>query len=454
MKRRFEPDVIDLTREPEPSRKKKAWTAAESGKSAHKARGNGSNQHHHWLGFRNLNNWGTPRRHDVSETHDFSEFPGNDVFTHPSDNFRMLLNPNPDDFQIVAQELSASIPQNIVHTGGSEWSRLTGSILREYSRRQQTLETMVQKIELWKEMYRVIRREFDCGLCIFGSTFNGFGGKNCDVDMCLFPFGADGYQDKQKLNIVRQLLRKYCRHFIHGNIELIPAKVPILKFKDKAGDLEVDLSVDNPTSIRNTHLLYYYSRCDYRVRPLVLAVKIWAKSHGINEARNQTLSSYSLTLMMIHYLQRTTPPVLPCLHNMYPNIFNPDSNIFNLDYTDTPAFRSDNTQSLGSLIAGFFSYYSGEGFDTRRDVASVRTGRILDGRDCEEYARRNKNGPGQWTANILIEEPFDRTNAARAVCSADKWKLVKSVFKETKEFLKKSRTEHLSFHDLLSSSPR
>lgn len=45
-----------------------------------------------------------------------------------------------------------------------------------------------------------------------------------------------------------------------------------------------------------------------RVRPLVLAVKLWAKHHRINEAKNQTLSSYTLTLMVIHYLQSGTSP--------------------------------------------------------------------------------------------------------------------------------------------------
>ena len=37
------------------------------------------------------------------------------------------------------------------------------------------------------------------------------------------------------------------RHFIRGGIELISAKVPILKFFDREGRLEVDLSVNNPT---------------------------------------------------------------------------------------------------------------------------------------------------------------------------------------------------------------
>jgi len=325
--------------------------------------------------------------------------------------------------------------------------------MSEYSRSQQKLETMLQKIKLWKELYRVIMKEFDCGIFIFGSTFNGFGGKDCDMDMCLFPHGADGFQDKQKLNIVRRLLRHHCSHFIRGDIELIPAKVPILKFKDREGDLEVDLSVDNPTSIRNTHLLYYYSKCDYRVRPLVLAVKRWAKHHGINEARNQTLSSYTLTLMVLHFLQAaTTPRVIPCLHNVYPHIFSSYSDIFSLDYTDTPRFRSENTQAAGDLLVAFFNYYADDkAFNARCDVASVRTGLRLSGRECEEYARCQKIAPGQWSAMVLVEEPFDRTNAARAVCSAVKWKLIQSVFQSTCAFLESTNIKNITFDDFLRS---
>ena len=36
--------------------------------------------------------------------------------------------------------------------------------------------------------------------------------------------------------------------------------MPILKFFDRHGGLEVDLSVNNPTSIRNTHMLFCYSQ--------------------------------------------------------------------------------------------------------------------------------------------------------------------------------------------------
>jgi DNA polymerase sigma len=41
------------------------------------------------------------------------------------------------------------------------------------------------KIRLWKEIYHALRQEFDCGLFVFGSTFNGFGLEESDMDMCL-----------------------------------------------------------------------------------------------------------------------------------------------------------------------------------------------------------------------------------------------------------------------------
>lgn len=67
--------------------------------------------------------------------------------------------------------------------------------------------------------------------------------------------------------------------------------------------MEIDLNVNNSVGIRNTQLLNCYSRLDWRVAPLALAVKAWAEHHGINQAKFMTLSSYSLVLMLIHYLQ-------------------------------------------------------------------------------------------------------------------------------------------------------
>lgn len=104
--------------------------------------------------------------------------------------------------------------------------------------------------------------------------------------------------------------------------------MPILRitFNAPFEDITVDLNANNPVGIKNTHLLYYYAHCkslflqirvknikmcnlfkniqgDWRVRPLVMIVKEWGRRQGINDASRSTLSSYSLVLMVIHYLQ-------------------------------------------------------------------------------------------------------------------------------------------------------
>lgn len=86
-------------------------------------------------------------------------------------------------------------------------------------------------------------------------------------------------------------------------IELINARVPLLKFRDIQNNINVDLNVHNIVGIRNTRLLKAYSDCDDRFPKLVLAVKRWAKSNDINSAHRKTLSSYSLALMVVHFLQ-------------------------------------------------------------------------------------------------------------------------------------------------------
>ncbi len=67
---------------------------------------------------------------------------------------------------------------------------------------------------------------------------------------------------------------------------------------------------------------------------------------------------------------------------------------------------------LGELLIEFFRHYTHR-VDFSNDVMSVRQGRILANRECEHFATDNGLQRGQWAAYICVEEPFDRTNAAR-----------------------------------------
>ena len=79
--------------------------------------------------------------------------------------------------------------------------------------------------------------------------------------------------------------------------------------------------------------------------------------------------------MILHYLQcGTTPPVIPSLQNVYPNIFYSGSDVSRLPFwSKVPVFTSSNTQSLGDLLHGFFWYYN-QIFDFTADCGSVRCG--------------------------------------------------------------------------------
>ena len=178
----------------------------------------------------------------------FANFPSPDVFSHPSRQFRSRFRPDPEDFRPVVDSLCAlsTVPVEPESTRGGQWARLTRDLLRFFNNTRQERRLLDRKIELWSELYRCLHQDLECGLAVTGSTFNGFGGAGADLDMCLYPQGP-AVSDKQWLSMVRKLLKKKCRKFIRGDIQLINAKVPILKFHDDFGGLEVDLSVNNPT---------------------------------------------------------------------------------------------------------------------------------------------------------------------------------------------------------------
>jgi len=100
---------------------------------------------------------------------------------------------------------------------------------------------------------------------------------------------------------------------------------------------------------------------DWRLRPLAIVVKLWAQHHNINDARNSTISSYSLVLMVIHFLQSAiSPSVLPCLHQKYPEKFQTLHDITTIDMMERldTDWKSENYQSLGELFLRFLDYYS------------------------------------------------------------------------------------------------
>ncbi|CAG5127641.1 unnamed protein product, partial [Candidula unifasciata] len=293
-----------------------------------------------------------------------------------------------------------------------------------------------RKLRLRKCIMAIVGSAFpNCSLFIVGSSMTGFATKGSDVDMCLMISQEEIDQRRDAsiiLNSISKALRQ-CSCLDHRQV--IKAKVPILKFFDRVSGVDCDLNVNNLIGVRNTHLLRFYAYMDWRVRPLMLFIKKWARYQDINDASKQTISSYSLTLMLIHYLQvGVSPPVVPCLQETKPELFDPSLDVRQLSLNFEPYldFVSENRATLGELFLGFLDYYANQ-FSFEDQIISVRLGRLL---TLDEVA--SAGNTMQWKF-LNIEEPFEKTNTARSVYDKFVFTRVQRVFKSSHQTLDKTR---------------
>ncbi|KAK6171975.1 hypothetical protein SNE40_018389 [Patella caerulea] len=320
---------------------------------------------------------------------------------------------------------------------GGALPEVTNSIWRYFLQNQQSEEVYQKKILLRKCLYAVLQGVFPyCGLYIVGSSMNGFGNTRSDMDLCLMVSNKIIDQKREATDILFNIHRALRKCSFISNANVIRAKVPILKFRDKISTVDCDLNINNSVGIRNTHLLKYYACMDWRVRPLMLFIKHWARYHDINDARKTTISSYSFGLMLIHYLQDgCDPPVLPALHKLHPEMFSSTSDIRQLKLNENLKFETKNNQSLGELFLGFLDYYSNK-FDYENFAISVRLGSKIPKRVIAQQTDNIR----QWKY-LCIEEPFDLSNTARAVYDDYAFIRIRRVFRVS--FHKLNQKKHI-----------
>ncbi|KAH8337072.1 hypothetical protein KR074_012240, partial [Drosophila pseudoananassae] len=341
-----------------------------------------------------------------------------------------------------------------------KYDDLSVEIWKRFRDAQQTHKKFKVKMRLWRYLFLWMNQPMfeRYRICLVGSTITGFGTDSSDIDMCLLPEQLTHRNQSQHqiqhqfhnekrtdalliLSLINVVLkdtgktRIFCWRAVFywlftevfHDFNLIEARVPILRFKDTLHGIEVDLNFNNCVGIKNTYLLQLYAQLDWRTRPLVVIVKLWAQYHDINDAKRMTISSYSLVLMVLHYLQYgCIPHVLPCLHSLYPEKFHLDQqDCLDLDLIEPiEPYQTHNTQTLGEHLLGFFKYYSN--FDFRNYALSIRTGGVLPVSTCR-LAKSQKNDVYQWK-ELNIEEPFDLSNTARSVYDYATFERVKYIF--------------------------
>ncbi|XP_013046323.1 poly(A) RNA polymerase GLD2 isoform X2 [Anser cygnoides] len=231
------------------------------------------------------------------------------------------------------------------------------------------------RIELQREIQRIFPKS---RLFLVGSSLNGFGTRSSDGDLCLVVKDEPVNQKTEARHVLSLVLKLFTTKLscYIERPQLIRAKVPIVKFRDKVSCMEFDLNVNNIVGIRNTFLLRTYA--------------------------------YTLP-----------EPILPSLQKKYPESFDPTMQLHLVHQVPCtiPPYLSKNESSLGDLLIGFFKYYATE-FDWSHQMISVREAKAIPRPDG--VAWRNKF--------ICIEEPFDGTNTARAVHEKQKFDFIKNEF--------------------------
>lgn len=69
--------------------------------------------------------------------------------------------------------------------------------------------------------------------------------------------------------------------------------------------------------MKSTELLYLYGELDPRVRFLVFTVRCWARAHNItSNIPGAWITNFSLTVMVLFFLQKRNPPIIPTLDHL------------------------------------------------------------------------------------------------------------------------------------------
>ncbi|KAL4698381.1 hypothetical protein H8959_011038 [Pygathrix nigripes] len=276
----------------------------------------------------------------------------------------------------------------------------------------------------------------DCVVRPFGSSVNTFGKLGCDLDMFLdldetrnlstHKTSGNFLMEFQVKNVpseriatqkILSVIGECLDHFGPGCVgvqKILNARCPLVRFSHQASGFQCDLTTNNKIALTSSELLYIYGTLDSRVRALVFGIRCWARAHSLTSSiPGAWITNFSLTMMVIFFLQRRSPPILPTLDSLKTLADAEDKCIIegnNCTFVhDLNRIKpSGNTETLELLLKEFFEYFGNFAFN--KNSINIRQG-------------REQNKPD--SSPLYIQNPFETSlNISKNVSQSQLQKFV------------------------------
>ncbi|KAB1281335.1 Non-canonical poly RNA polymerase PAPD7 [Camelus dromedarius] len=220
------------------------------------------------------------------------------------------------------------------------WKRLHEEIIDFYNFMSPCPEEAAMRREVVKRIETVVKDLWPTAdVQIFGSFSTGLYLPTSDIDLVVF-----GKWERPPLQLLEQALRKHNVAEPCSIKVLDKATVPIIKLTDQETEVKVDISFNMETGVRAAEFIKNYMK-KYSLLPyLILVLKQFLLQRDLNEVFTGGISSYSLILMAISFLQ------------LHPRI---------------DARRAD--ENLGMLLVEFFELY-GRNFNYLKTGIRIKEG--------------------------------------------------------------------------------
>ncbi|XP_014218210.1 poly(A) RNA polymerase gld-2 homolog B [Copidosoma floridanum] len=352
---------------------------------------------------------------------------------HPYDRMVVYCQQAPDLFIRNASSLLSSPESPTALTG------LSKDIYDTANGHKQNAADLFTKLNFWKSFSNYCGAKMKAyGFFMAGSTLNGFALKTSDVDLVILTRSKVKHKhNKRKMGVELS----WIINIFKSNPSVSQAQMrkmgdkPYIYFKELINGYDVDVTMNLMDSILNSHLLFRYTQVDWRVKPLGIIIKLFAKNQNLFGTFEHSFNSYHMMLMLIHYLQYgAKPAVVPCLHKSAQKMFSRSEKVFDIDFFKPMniQFTSNNRQTLEELLLGFFDYYNKFNFDMT--VMSIRLGAAYPKNQWMTMV--DKKIFHSYRSPILkLEEPFEQKNAARKVSDEKSFNKTRAAFKKAHQKL-------------------